>query len=211
MKTYHLPENVIEKVKGTAIPKPANEQNTDDIAPARFLRWTSFRPMGLIAFYDERHRDGKPVVDHPFNNPSYAGANILVAGENFGTGSSREHAPQALKRYGIDGIIAESYADIFDENCASVGIVAVRVDRPSIDSMVKTIEEDPKNTFAINLLKKTISYYGNRENLIKVPFELKEGTRQAFIHGFWDAMPVLKSNEGAIKDVESKLHYLKFQ
>lgn len=207
MKEYHFEDKVITYVIGRAIPKPANEQNTDEIAPGRFLKWTSFRSMGLIPFYDERHKDGRPVIDHPFNNPAYKGARILIAGENFGTGSSREHAPQALKRFGLNGIIAESYADIFAENCANVGIVAVTTDREYIDQLVKIVEAKPKTNFFIDLDRETI--FGDETE--SYPLNISEGTRQAFLRGYWDIMPVLQSNEEDIRRVEESLPYLKFE
>jgi len=210
-KEYNFPDRAISGVSGTAIPKPANEQNTDDIAPARFLRWISFRPMGLIAFYDERHKNGKPVVDNPFNDPVYAGGSILIAGENFGTGSSREHAPQALKRFGIDAIIAESFADIFDGNCASVGIVPVTVDKKYIDMMINDVRSDPKVEFGISLHQKNLFWNGEGVEMGTCNYKIEEGTRQAFLRGYWDAMPLLQSNEAEIAKVEESLPYLKFK
>jgi len=211
---YHFPDRVIEHVKGRAMPKPENQQDTDAIAPARFLRWISFRPMGLIAFYDERHKDGWPVIDHPFNDPQYAGANILIAGANFGCGSSREHAPQALKRSGVDAVIAESFADIFYGNAESVGIVPVTMGKDHINHLIGRVQEKPYTQIKIDLLSKETSYAGDEGAKgfnIFGSFEIPEGTRQAFLHGYWDAMPVLRSNEERTKAVEEKLPYMSFR
>src|SRR3989344_8528507 len=127
MESLKIQEKAIEKIVGKAIPKPSNDQNTDDIVPARYLKEITFAKMGNYAYFDERFKDGKEVKEHVFNQPAHKGAKVLIAGANYGCGSSREHAPQALKRFGIDAIIAESFAEIFAGNCASLGIVGVTV------------------------------------------------------------------------------------
>ena len=110
---FIIPENQIIEVNGRGIPKPANDQNTDDIIPARYLKEITFANMGEYAYFDERFKDGNPVEDHPFNDSKYQGATILIGGANYGCGSSREHAPQALHRYGVNAIVAPSFAEIF--------------------------------------------------------------------------------------------------
>jgi 3-isopropylmalate/(R)-2-methylmalate dehydratase small subunit len=199
-------ENIIEKVSGRAIPKPKNDQNTDDIIPARFMKEITFANMGKYVYYDERFKDGKEVLEHPFNDLRFRGGPILVAGANYGCGSSREHAPQALYRYGIRGIIAESFAEIFAGNCASLGIIGVTLPQKEISILIECIVQNPKIEVTINLKEKKVKYNGK-----EVPCELLEGRRQAFLNGTWDALTILKQNKEGIRAVEKKLEYLKFK
>lgn len=201
-----IEESIIEKVFGKAIPKPANDQNTDDITPARYLKEITFANMGKYAYFDERFKDGKEIVEHPFNDPKYREANILVAGANYGCGSSREHAPQALYRFGIRAIIAESFAEIFAGNCASLGIVGVTVPAEAIKILAEEIQNKPENIIEIDLKTKKIRF--NNE---EISCELPEGRRQSFLKGTYDALTILKNNEKGIKAVEEKLEYLKFK
>ncbi len=201
-----IPESVIRDVKGAAIPKPENDQNTDDIVPARYLKEITFENMGNYAYYDERFIDGKPVEEHPFNNPVYNGAKVLIAGANYGCGSSREHAPQALHRYGIDVVIAESFAEIFAGNSASLGMVGVTVSSKEIAELVDYVQRKPSTEFYIDLTKKVIRYDGN-----EMLFDIPEGRRKAFLTGTWDAMSILLQNEDEVDEVASGLHYLCFK
>lgn len=206
MAEFMIKENIIDKVVGRAIPKPANDQNTDDIIPARFMKEITFANMGKYAYYDERNKDGKEVLTHPFNDPLFRGGNILVAGANYGCGSSREHAPQALYRYGIRAIIAESFAEIFAGNCASLGIVGVTISSSEIVSLIEFIKKNPNTQVIVDLKDKKVKYAGK-----EVPLEIIEGRRQAFLNGTWDALTILQQNKAGIKSVEEKLAYLKFK
>ncbi len=201
-----IPERVIKYVKGTAIPKPENDQNTDDIVPARYLKEITFKNMGNYAYYDERFIDGKPVEEHPFNNPVYNGAKVLIAGANFGCGSSREHAPQALHRYGIDVIIAESFAEIFAGNSASLGMVGVTVSPEEIAELAGYVQREPSTEFYIDLTKTVIRYDGN-----EMLFDIPEGGKNAFLTGTWDAMSILQLNEAKVDEVASRLPYFRFK
>jgi len=199
-------ESIIEKVSGTAIPKPANDQNTDDIMPARFMKEITFANMGKYAYYDERYKEGKEIVEHPFNDKKFSGGKVLVAGANYGCGSSREHAPQALYRFGIRAIIAESFAEIFAGNCASLGIVGVTIPSKEIAALVEEIKKNPKINVVVDLKEKKVKYSGK-----EVACELIEGRRKAFLNGTWDALTILQQNKEGIKAVEEKLEYLKFK
>lgn len=202
---FVIPENQIIKIKGRCIPKPANDQNTDDIVPARYLKETTFDNMGDYVFFDERYKDGKPIEDHPFNDSKYQGATILVAGVNFGCGSSREHAPQALHRYGIKAIIAPIFAEIFVDNCLSLGVVVVTISLKDNNELADFIQQSPSVEIEIDLADKVIRYAGKT-----IPLGIPEGRRQAFLNGTWDAMSVLQKNEKGIKEVIEKLEYLNF-
>lgn len=197
---------MIKSIKGRAVPKPENGQNTDDILPAKFLKEITFSNIGNYLYYYERFRDETPVPDHPFNKQEYKGAKILIAGANYGCGSSREHAPQALSRYGIEAIVAESFAEIFAGNCASLGVVGVAVSHDDIIRLTQQVRQAPETEFDIDLERKSISFDGET-----IDFELPEGRRQAFLKGTWDALTVLQKNDDRINEVESRLSYLQFK
>jgi 3-isopropylmalate/(R)-2-methylmalate dehydratase small subunit len=121
----------IKSVSGTGIPLLLDDIDTDRIIPARYLRCVTFEGLGEFAFEDDRQQD----PNHPFDKAEYKGSSVLIAGRNFGCGSSREHAPQSLMRWGIKAIVAESFAEIFFGNCSSLGIVAVRATREDLQTL----------------------------------------------------------------------------
>ncbi len=206
MVEFIIKENIIEKVTGKAIPKPANDQNTDDIIPARFMKEITFANMGKYVYFDERNKEGKEVLEHPFNDPKFSGGNILVAGANYGCGSSREHAPQALYRYGIRAIIAESFAEIFAGNCASLGVVGATIPKIEIAPLIDFLATNPTNQVTIDIKEKKVKY-GDKE----VALEMLEGRRQSFLNGTYDALTILQQNKVGIASVEQKLPYLHFK
>lgn len=196
---------IIKNITGRAVPKPENDQNTDDIVPARYLKEITFRNMGEYVYYDERFKNGNPIKEHPFNNEKYQGSAILIAGANYGCGSSREHAPQALYRYGIRAIIAESFAEIFAGNCASLGIVGITIPAKEIKKLADYVKKNPSVEFNIDLENKVINY-----NKRTVEFDMPEGRRQSFLNGTWDAMAILQKNERDVEEIVKRLDYLKF-
>lgn len=199
-----IPDKRILVVRGRAVPKPVNGQNTDDIIPARYLKEITFERMGDYVYFDERFKNGVPVESHPFNDPKYGRPNILVAGANYGCGSSREHAPQALKRFGINAIVAGSFAEIFAGNCASIGIVGVTLPEKDIAEIVGFLQENPGEYLEINMVEKSVSCWKK----FSKAFDIPEGRRQAFLDGTWDAMTVLQHNEKGIREKETRLEYL---
>ena len=130
-------------ITGRAVPVIGNDIDTDRIIPARYLKEITFSRMGQYPFYDERFSADGELKDHPFNKPQYDGASILVANANFGCGSSREHAPQALGRWGIKAIVAESFGEIFAGNCAMLGIPALVASKSDVAALQKLALEDP--------------------------------------------------------------------
>ena len=130
-------------ITGRAVPVIGNDIDTDRIIPARYLKEITFSRMGQYPFYDERFTADGKMKDHPFNKPQYDGASILVANANFGCGSSREHAPQALGRWGIKAIVAESFGEIFAGNCAMLGIPALAASKSDVAALQKLALEDP--------------------------------------------------------------------
>ena len=193
----------IVKVSGTGIAVRGNDIDTDRIIPARYLKEITFARMGEYPFYDERFdSEGKPKT-HPFNDPKYRGASILFVNKNFGCGSSREHAPQALFRFCIHAIVGESFAAIFAGNCVMMGIPTVTVTSAEIEELMKLVEMDPQNHFAMDLDAKTLSY-GERQ----VRFDIPDTYRNALITGFWDSTSMLLSNLDKVKKIAARLPYI---
>ncbi|MFN9219386.1 MAG: 3-isopropylmalate dehydratase small subunit, partial [Planctomyces sp.] len=162
----------IRSVSATAIPLLLDDIDTDRIIPARFLRCVTFDGLGEHAFEDDRRQD----PHHPFDQPRFQKAGILLAGRNFGCGSSREHAPQSLMRWGIRAIIAESFAEIFFGNCNSLGIPAVKASRSDLETLAATVEQNPTTQITVDLVSLTAS----AEN-ITIPVTLAESARDALV------------------------------
>src|SRR3972149_5607577 len=139
----------IEQITGRAVPLLLDDIDTDRIIPARFLRCVTFDGLGEHAFEDDRRQDAK----HPFDDPRYKGASVLIAGRNFGCGSSREHAPQALMRWGIKAVIAESFAEIFFGNCTSLGVPCVCVERSALNKLGETVQKSPARELTVDLVQ----------------------------------------------------------
>jgi 3-isopropylmalate/(R)-2-methylmalate dehydratase small subunit len=189
----------IEQVAGTGIPLVLNDIDTDRIIPARYLRCVTFDGLGEHAFEDDRQQD----PNHPFNNSKFTGASILVAGRNFGCGSSREHAPQSLMRFGISGIVAESFAEIFFGNCTSLGIPAVCADRETLDKLAAAIESDPSTEITIDLVQNTIKC-GDETFDCSMP----ESSRDALVTGQFDFLSQLLEGESKIRSTIESVPYL---
>lgn len=193
----------IIKVSGTAVPIRGNDIDTDRIIPARYLKEPTFSRMGDYPFFDERFDPSGRKKDHPFNDPEYKGASILFVNKNFGCGSSREHAPQALYRFGIKAVVGESFAAIFAGNCTMMGLPAVTVGAKEIEQLMKSVEDDPRTEYAVDLESKFISY-GNR----KIAIELPETYRSALTRGFWDSTALLRANLEQVRATAAKLPYV---
>jgi 3-isopropylmalate/(R)-2-methylmalate dehydratase small subunit len=192
----------ISSVSGTAIAVRGNDIDTDRIIPARYMKVVTFDGLGEYAFRDVRFLEDGTKTDHPFNNPAYRGASILLVNKNFGCGSSREHAPQALMRWGIAGIVGESFAEIFAGNCNALGIPAVRIDEDTIDQLMKTAESDPELNVTIDLDREKV-IAGGREYAAQLP----PAFRQALLTGAWDSTAELLQNRDAIDRVAATLPY----
>ncbi len=186
--------SVIERITGRAIPLPENDVDTDRIIPARYLKFITFEGLGAYAFYDERFDEqGKPKP-HPFNDPTYLGATILLAGANFGCGSSREHAPQALYRAGIRAILAPSFAEIFAGNSTAIGMPTVMVSPLHLETLITLVTQNPSTDIRIDLKYKTLSTSSGWT----CPVDMNEGYRKAFLEGSWDTTAVLLANLDSI-------------
>ncbi len=189
----------IKQVTGTGLPLLLDDIDTDRIIPARFLRCVTFDGLGEHAFEDDRKQDSK----HPFDNPKYKDASILVAGRNFGCGSSREHAPQALMRWGIAAVIGESFAEIFFGNCTSLGIPAVCTERANLEKLAAAVEQDPTLELALDLEQMQLRYAGET-----IECTLPESARTALLTGSYDFLAQLLDGKQQIQEAASQLPYM---
>lgn len=197
--------SVIQAISATAVAIRGNEVDTDRIIPARYLRCVTFDGLGEFAFQDERFDPSGAPRKHPLNDPRFQGAGILVANSNFGCGSSREHAPQALARWGkgIKAIIAESFADIFAGNCAAIGVVAVTASAADVARLQTAIEADPKAVLIIDLQSMTAKL-GDFSLQVSIP----ASHRQKFLAGTWDTVAALMANKALIAKTAARVPYV---
>jgi 3-isopropylmalate/(R)-2-methylmalate dehydratase small subunit len=193
----------ITQVSGRAVPIRGNDIDTDRIIPARYLKEPTFGRMGEYPFFDERFDAAGKKKDHPFNDPEYKGASILFVNKNFGCGSSREHAPQALYRFGVKAIVGESFAAIFAGNCTMMGLPAVVVGAKEIEQLMKSVGDNPRTEYRVDLETKSISY-GNQ----KIAIDLPETYRTALTKGFWDSTALLRANLEQVRKTAAKLPYV---
>jgi 3-isopropylmalate/(R)-2-methylmalate dehydratase small subunit len=193
----------IIQVSGTAVPIRGNDIDTDRIIPARYLKEPTFARMGDYPFFDERFDAAGKKKDHPFNDPEYKGASILFVNKNFGCGSSREHAPQALYRFGIKAVVGESFAAIFAGNCTMMGLPAVVVGAEEIEQLMKSVADNPRTEYTVNLENKTISYGAQT-----IAIDLPETYRTALTKGFWDSTALLRANLEQVRKTAAKLPYV---
>jgi 3-isopropylmalate/(R)-2-methylmalate dehydratase small subunit len=193
----------ITAISGTGIVVRGNDIDTDAIVPARYLKEVTFDRMGEYPFIDERFdADGNPKP-HPFNDPQYKGASILLVNDNFGCGSSREHAPQALYRAGIHAIVGESFAEIFAGNSLAIGLPVVTASPTNIQRLMDLVEEDPTAELALDLNAKSLTVGG-----VSIPVELPETSRSALIAGHWDSTAILAANLPKVRETAAKLPYV---
>lgn len=188
----------IIEISGTAIPIPGDNIDTDQITPADAMKEPTFDNAASYLFRDARKKD----ANHPLNDPRYEGASVMFVGKNFGSGSSRETAPQAIKRYGIKALVGESFAAIFAGNCKALGIPAVTSSYDAITSLMEFTRENPNTIYTLNLGTKTLGYDGTF-----VPIDLPEPTRIALMQGSWNALNELKSNANQVREISGRLAY----
>ncbi|GMV83514.1 MAG: 3-isopropylmalate dehydratase small subunit [Planctomycetota bacterium] len=191
----------ITSVTGAAVVVPGDDIDTDRIIPARFMRCVTFDGLGQYAFYDVRFdpNTGKPL-NHPLDRPEHKGASILISGNNFGCGSSREHAPQALQKFGIKAVIAGSFAEIFFGNCTTLGIPCVCVSDADRAKLAQAVSANPKGSIRVNLEALRVE-----AGECSVPCTIKEGARKALREGQWDAIGLLLDGAKAVSALEVKL------
>ena len=187
------------QISGRGIPVPGNDIDTDRIIPARFLKEVTFATMGEHAFEDAK----KQNPEHPFNSPAYRGASVLVVGQNFGCGSSREHAPQALMRWGISAIVGGSFGEIFFGNCVMLGIPCMVVTQADLEWLQKAIGRSPQQVVTVDVEKQEVRF-GDRVIEATMP----AGPRNQLVGGAWDSTAVLLEAGAAIEATAGKLPYV---
>jgi 3-isopropylmalate/(R)-2-methylmalate dehydratase small subunit len=190
----------VERVAGRACVLRGNDIDTDRIIPARYLRCVTFDGIGEHAFADDR---AQAKGNHPLDDARFAGASILVVGRNFGCGSSREHAPQSLMRFGFRAFVGASFAEIFAGNCTALGLPCVTLAEGDLARLMDSVELDPAQEVVVDLAKRAVV---SRAGTLGA--SLPEGTRQQLLEGTWNAAAVLLEAGDAIERTAARLPYL---
>jgi 3-isopropylmalate/(R)-2-methylmalate dehydratase small subunit len=195
-----MSEDIRNRIEGRAMVLRGNDIDTDRIIPARYLRCVTFDEVGEHAFKDDR---AQAKGDHPFDDERFEGANILIVGHNFGCGSSREHAPQALMRAGFDAFVGGSFAEIFFGNCTALGLPCVVLSVDELDELMDSVHVGPEHSVEIDL---EAGHVRHRDR--KWTHEIPHGTRNQLLGGSWNATSVLLGAGDAIEATAAKLPYL---
>ncbi|HZL46170.1 MAG TPA: 3-isopropylmalate dehydratase small subunit [Opitutaceae bacterium] len=193
----------ITSVTGRAVVVPGNDIDTDRIIPARFMKCVTFDGLGEYLFYDVRKNADGTDRPHPLNDPRFKNATILLSGANFGCGSSREHAPQALQKHGFRAIVAESYAEIFFGNCTTLGIPCVSAGRADIQRIAAAVAKNPAVEVVVDVAGAEIRFGGQT-----VKAGMRESAREALVNGRWDPIGDLLEGVGEVKRLAARLPYL---
>jgi 3-isopropylmalate/(R)-2-methylmalate dehydratase small subunit len=194
----------IRQVAGRAVPLRGDNIDTDRIIPARFLKSITFEGLERHLFEDDRAQleaDGR--TRHPISDPAYAGASLLLVNANFGCGSSREHAPQAIRRRGFRGIIGQSFSEIFFGNSVALGMPCVTADAPAVAALMAAVEADPAVELLIDLERSSVTLPGH-----SFPVALPPGARESFLDGTWDATGLLLDRFEEVEAVAKRLPYV---
>jgi len=193
----------VEIIKGRAIPLRGNDIDTDRIIPARFLKTITFEGLESHVFEDDRLQLSGRGVTHAFDDTRFRGSRLLFAQANFGCGSSREHAPQAIARWGIRAIVAESFAEIFFGNSLMMGMPCVTASAADIERLIALAESKPDVEFTLDLTTCRISADG-----LAVSVGLPEAVRAALTSGNWDATGLLVDRYDEVERVAARLPYV---
>ena len=194
-----MTESNITNVSGPGIPIRGNNIDTDRIIPARYLKAVTFDGLGDHVFEDDR----ASMPNHPFSNSNYREASILLANENFGSGSSREHAPQALNRWGIQACVAESFSEIFRGNSLAIGLPCFTAAHSDIEFAQQCVEASPTECLAVSVSDLTLRVLDRTLTL-----EMPAGTRDALLHGQWDATGLLLDRFDQVRSTATSLPYV---
>ena len=180
----------ISSVTGRGVFVPGNDIDTDRIIPARFMKCVTFDGLGEFLFYDVRKNADGSDRPHPLNEPRFKGATVLLSGANFGCGSSREHAPQAIQKFGFRAVVAEGFAEIFYGNCATLGLPCA-------------VEKDPQTEITVDVAKQEVRFAGQT-----VKAAVRESARDALVNGRWDPIGELLEGLPTVKTTAARLPYL---
>jgi 3-isopropylmalate/(R)-2-methylmalate dehydratase small subunit len=195
--------SAIRRVSGTALPLRGDDVDTDRIIPARFLVSITFEGLGAHAFEDDRRSLSAKGEAHPFDDPRFAGARILLVNRNFGCGSSREHAPQALQRGGIKAVVGESFSEIFFGNSVAIGLPCVTLPRETVQELQTLVEGAPKSALSLDLESQTLVAEGKT-----FPVSIPSNAREAFLSGHWDGTSMLLDRFGEVEALAKRLPYV---
>jgi 3-isopropylmalate/(R)-2-methylmalate dehydratase small subunit len=193
----------ITAVTGRAVHVPGNDIDTDRIIPARFMKCVTFDGLGEFLFYDVRKNSDGEDVPHPLNEDRFKGATILLSGANFGCGSSREHAPQAIQKYGFRGIVAENFAEIFFGNSTTLGMPCATASRADIAKIAAAVQVDPTIEVTIDVAAQVVRFGTD-----SVPAEIRGSARDGLLNGRWDSIAELHEGVPQVKATAAKLPYM---
>jgi 3-isopropylmalate/(R)-2-methylmalate dehydratase small subunit len=191
-------------VSGRCVPVLGDDTDTDRIIPARFLKCVTFDGLGEHLFQDERFDTDGKKKSHPLNDTRFSEAEILLGGSNFGCGSSREHAPQAMYRFGIRAIVAVSFAEIFFGNSTTLGLPCFQAAASDIQRLATAVTNTPENNMTLDLRNLTLKFAE-----MTVSVSLPEGTQSAFLAGRWDPIADLLEGTSTVDETASSLSYLR--
>lgn len=198
-----MPIERIRRIAGRALPLRGDNIDTDRIIPARFLRAITFEGLERHLFEDDRKQIEGGGGRHPTADPTYAGASILLVNANFGCGSSREHAPQAIRRSGIRAVVGQSFSEIFFGNSVALGMPCVTGDAAALSALMQLVEQDPAIEVAVDLDRMRVSTADS-----SYPIELPPGARESFLEGTWDATGLLLDRFEEVEAVARRLPYV---
>jgi 3-isopropylmalate/(R)-2-methylmalate dehydratase small subunit len=192
----------ITKIEGRGLPMRGNDIDTDRIIPARFLRSITFDGLEQHLFEDDRKAGGHPYNRHPFDVGHFQGASILFVNANFGCGSSREHAPQAILRWGIQAVVGESFAEIFFGNSTMIGLPCVTASPHDIEALMDLVDREPQTQIAVDLQAGTCE-----AGSLRCAITLPPKVREAFATGVWDPTAMLLNDFDAVRATAARLPY----
>jgi 3-isopropylmalate/(R)-2-methylmalate dehydratase small subunit len=195
----------ITKVSGRGVTVPGDDIDTDRIIPARFMKCVTFDGLGRYFFFDVRFDADENPRRHPLNDPRFAGASILISGRNFGCGSSREHAPQAIAKAGFRAVIAEGFAEIFFGNSTTLGMPCVILSGDDIRRLTALVESAPETEITIDLDAEVV-----RAGDLSLPLTIKPSAREVLTSGTWDPIGQLLDGKDDIARTAETLPYLHF-
>ena len=198
-----MPLQKITTIIGRAVYVAGNDIDTDRIIPARFFKCVTFYALAEGLFADDRKAKTAAGAIHPLDNPKHKGAQILLSGANFGCGSSREHAPQAIRKFGLMAVVAESYAEIFFGNATNIGLPCLSATREDIQKMADNVAKDPAIKVELDIVEQVIRFGG-----ASVPCTIKSAARDSLVYGRWDPIGELLEGKEAVNAAAAGLPYL---
>lgn len=190
----------VKQATGRTVIIPGNDIDTDRIIPARFLKAITFDDLAAGLFYDERYAEDGSSKGHPLDAPENQGASVVLTGDNFGCGSSREHAPQALKRAGFDAVIAGSFAEIFFGNATTLGMLCVAMDEAHRRELTALLQASPQAEVTVDVERLQVRALGK-----EFPVQIRDTAREALLTGYWDPIGELLEGLPAVRATAAAL------